>query len=54
MRGLIDWIASAQISGDPYTSALDTVISKAAVDEEDREALITAVLEPVFAPRRTA
>lgn len=50
MRGLIDWIASAQISGDPYTSALDTVISKAAVDEEDREALITAVLEPVFAP----
>ena len=36
--------------GDPYTSALDTVVSKATADPEDREALITSVLDPVFAP----
>ena len=52
MRGLIDWVTSAEISGDPYASALDTVISKATADEEDREALITSVLDPVFAPKR--
>lgn len=52
MRCLLDWVLSAQISGDPYTSALDTVVSKAAADPEDREALITSVLDPVFAPRR--
>lgn len=52
MRSLPDWVLSAQISGDPYTSALDTVVSKAAADPEDREALITSVLDPVFAPRR--
>ena len=52
MRCLLDWVLSAQISGDPYTSALDTVVSKATADPEDREALITSVLDPVFAPRR--
>ena len=52
MRGLIDWVTSAEISGDPYTAALDTIISKATADEEDREALITSVLDPVFAPKR--
>lgn len=52
MRGLIDWVTSAEISGNPYTSALDTIISKATADEEDREALITSVLDPVFAPKR--
>ena len=52
MRSLLDWVLSAQISGDPYTSALDTVVSKAPADSEDREALITSVLDPVFAPRR--
>ena len=52
MRGLIDWVISAEISGDPYTAALDTIISKATADPEDREALITSVLDPVFAPRR--
>lgn len=52
MRGLIDWITSTEISGDPYRSALCTVISRAAPDEEDREALISAVLEPIFAPGR--
>ena len=52
MRSLLDWVLSAQISGDPYTSALDTVVSKATADPEDREALITSVLDPVFAPRR--
>lgn len=52
MRGLIDWVTSAEISGNPYTSALDTIISKATADEEDREALITSILDPVFAPKR--
>ena len=52
MRSLIDWVTSAEISGNPYTAALDTIISKATADEEDREALITSVLDPVFAPRR--
>ena len=51
MRSLIDWVISTEISGDPYTSALCTVISKATADEEDREALINTVLEPVFAPK---
>ena len=50
MRSLIDWIMSAEITGDPYTSALCTIISKATAEEEDRNALITSVLEPVFAP----
>lgn len=52
MRSLIDWVISTEISGDPYTSALYTVISKATADEEDREALINTVLEPIFAPKR--
>ena len=52
IRGLLDWVTSAEISGDPYTAALDTIISKATTDEEDREALITSVLDPVFAPKR--
>lgn len=52
MRSLIDWVTSAEISGNPYTAALDTIISKATADEEDREALITSVLDPVFAPKR--
>ena len=52
MRSLIDWLVSTEISGDPYTSAKYTVISKATADEEDREALISTVLEPIFAPKR--
>lgn len=52
MRSLIDWVISAEISGDPYLSAKYTVISKATADEEDREALITTMLDPMFAPKR--
>lgn len=52
MRSLIDWIMSTEITGDPYQSALCTIISKATADEEDREAIITSVLEPIFAPTR--
>ncbi len=51
MRGLIDWIESTEITGDPYTSALFTVVSKATSNEDDRLALITSVLEPYFAPK---
>ena len=52
MRGLIDWIISTEVTGDVYQSALYTVISKATADEVDREALISSVLEPIFAPHR--
>lgn len=52
MRSLIDWIVSAEITGDVYKSALSTVISKATSDEEDREALKTTILEPIFTPKR--
>lgn len=52
MRSLIDWIISAEITGDVYESAKYTIISKATADELDREALISAVLEPFFAPNR--
>lgn len=52
MRSLIDWVISAEISGDPYLSAKYTVISKATADEEDREALITTILDPMFDPKR--
>ena len=52
MRSLIDWVISAEISGDPYLSAKYTVISKATADEEDREALITTILDTMFAPKR--
>ncbi len=52
MRGLIDWIISSEITGDPYTSALYTLISKASADEDDRQALINNILEPHFPPKR--
>ena len=52
MRSLIDWVISTEITGDPYESALYTIISKATANEEDREALISTVLEPIFAPGR--
>lgn len=52
MRSLIDWIMSTEITNDPYISALYTIISKATADEEDREAIVTSVLEPIFAPKR--
>ena len=52
MRSLIDWIISTEITGDPYRSALSTIISKATTDEEDREALKNTILEPIFAPKR--
>lgn len=52
MRSLIDWIMSSEITGDVYQSALYTIISKASTDEEDRETLISTVLEPIFKPTR--
>ena len=52
MRSLIDWITSSEITGDVHKSALSTIISKASSDEDDREAMRTAILEPIFAPKR--
>ena len=43
---------STEITNDPYTSAMYTIISKATADEEDRESIITSVLEPIFAPKQ--
>ena len=51
MRSLLDWIISTEVTGDVYESALTTIVSKATSDEIDREALITTVLEPTFAPK---
>lgn len=52
MRSLMDWILSAEVTGDVYSSALYTVISKATADEDEREALITSVLEQEFRSTR--
>ena len=52
MRSLIDWITSSEITNNVYESALYTIISKATADETEREALISSVLEPIFAPPR--
>ncbi len=51
MRSLIDWIISAEITGDVYKSALSTIISKATTDEDARMALITNTLEQEFLPK---
>ena len=53
MRSLFDWIISSEITGDPYTSAIYTVINKAASDERDRINLTTSVLEPIFPMQTT-
>ncbi len=50
MRSLLDWIISTEITGDPYSAALSTIISKATSDETDRATLISSVLEPIFSP----
>ena len=52
MRSLIDWIMSTEVTGDPYESALYTIISRATANEEDQALLKSSVLEPVFAPKR--
>lgn len=49
MRGLIDWITSAQITGDPYESAKHTIITKATASYDDQIAILTAIVEPLFA-----
>lgn len=54
MRSLIDWIVSTEITGNVYYSALNTIISKATANDEDREMLIVSVLEPIFAPNKKA
>jgi len=48
MRGLIDWITSYGCTGNPYESALDTIISRATANDEDQQALIAAHLDPYF------
>ena len=50
-RSLISWVQSAMILGNPFESALYTVISSASADPENREELINTCLEPIFARR---
>ena len=49
MRSLIDWIISYGCTGNAYESAMDTIISRATVDEEEQQVLINSYLEPYFA-----
>lgn len=51
VRELISWVQSAMILGNPFESALYTVISSASADPENREELIGTCLEPIFAKR---
>ena len=51
VRELISWVQSAMILGNPFESALYTVISSASADPENREELINTCLEPIFARR---
>ena len=51
VRELISWVQSAMILGNPFESALYTVISSASADPENREELINTCLEPIFAKR---
>ena len=50
MRSLIDWIISCDCTGNPYESAMYTIISRATADEEEQQSLITSCLDPYFAP----
>ncbi len=54
MRSLIDWVMSTEITGDPYESALHTVISKATTDEDERVNLIDKILSQVYPPQEDA
>lgn len=51
MRSLIDWVMSTEITGDPYESALSTIISKATTDELEQRDLIESVLEQTYMPK---
>ena len=51
MRSLIDWVLSTEVTGDPYESALSTIISKATTDEMEQRDLIESVLEQTYMPK---
>ena len=53
MRELIAWAASAMVTGDPYRSALYTVIASATEEPEGQAELITACLERQFTSKET-
>ena len=48
MRELKAWVQSTMVTGDPYESALATVISSASADEDNRADLITTCLEKQY------
>lgn len=50
MRVLIDWITSNKILKNPYEAAMNTLISKASDDEEERVAITTTCLDPMITP----
>ena len=53
MRSLIDWVMSTEVTGDPYESALSTIISKATTDEMEQRDLIESVLEQTYMPKES-
>ncbi len=53
MRELIAWAASAMVTGDPYRSALYTVIASATEEPEGQAELISACLERQFTSKET-
>ena len=48
MRELKAWVQSTMVTGDPYESALTTVIPSASADEDNQMDLITTCLEKQY------
>ena len=48
MRSLLDWIQSMQVTGDAYSSALYTIISKATSDVSSQKWIKEMVLDPAM------
>jgi MoxR-like ATPase len=48
MREYKSWILSTLVTGDPYESALTTVIASASADADNRAELISTCLDPQF------
>ena len=48
MRSLLDWIQSMQVTGDAYSSALYTIISKATSDIASQKWIKEMVLDPAM------
>ena len=54
LRSLINWAQSTMITGDPYSSGLNCLISKTTSSAEDREKLAKRLASATFAKRKRA